>query len=527
MSRGAMPDPGYQTFPEMNRALRERFGARECVVLGEHRIDFAEADRASARLARQLLATGVGKGTCVGLLAPNGPDFVVAMLAVLRIGAVLLPINTFYKEDELRWTLRHADVHTLLTVPGLLSHDYLARLEAAIPGLADATGPELFVPAVPFLRQVRVFGASDRIWCRPIDDPSREVDDELLRAAEGEVRPADRGLIIYTSGSTAEPKAIVHTQGTLVRHSWWLGREHGFVPEDRIYTPNAFFFIGGLVFSLFAPMQMGACLVCEERFEPGETLERIERERATIVTGWPHYGPAMAAHESFSQRDLSAVRGGYLPEILPPGALRFHPCLGMTETCSPHSFWPPGREVRPGSLGVAVPGVERKVVDPESGRELPAGESGELCIRGYTLMQGMYGREREEVFDEDGWYHTGDHVTLDADGHLYFHGRLGDVIKTAGANVSPQEVESVLMAIPGVLEAHVVGLPDAERGQLVAAAVVLDGSVPVGADDLRAQAREKLAAYKVPRRFDFFQKPELPYKATGKIDKRALIDRMT
>ena len=518
-----IPDPGYATFPAMLRGLAERFGPRDCIVLGESRLTFAQADAASAQLARELLASGVGKGTRVALLAPNGPDFVVGMLAVGRIGAVLVPVNTLYQAQEIAWTLRHADVHTLLTVPGLLSHDYISRLEEAVAGLAEASGPDLFLSSAPSLRQIRAFGECDRAWCRTA--PS-QVDDELLRSAEEQVSPADHGLVIYTSGSTADPKGIVHSQGSLVRHSWWLGQAHGFVPEDRIFTPNAFFFIGGFVFSLLAPMQSGACLVCEERFEPGETLDLIERERATIVTGWPHYGPAMAAHPSFAKRDLSAIRAGYLFEILPETAIRFPYSLGMSETCSAHTFWPPEKEVPKGSLGVAVPGVEHKVVDPESGAVLPPRTAGELCVRGYTLMQGMVGREREEVFDADGWYHTGDEVTLDAEGHIRFLGRLSDVIKTSGANVSPMEVEAVLRGVPGVLEAHVVGLADPERGELVAAAVVPDGSVEIDAEELRTNLREKLAAYKVPRRFDFFAKPDLPYKATGKIDKRALVERM-
>ena len=527
-----IPDPGYATFPPMLRALVERFGDRDCIVLGDDRLRFAEAEARSARLAQELLASGIGKGTRVALLAPNGPDFVVGMLAVGRIGAVLVPVNTLYQAPELAWTLRHADVHTLLTVPGLLSHDYIARLEDAVPGLAEASGPELRLAAAPYLRQVLVFGHCDRAWCRLVPtpteppDPARGVGRELLAAVEAQVSPSDLGLIIYTSGSTADPKGIVHSQGSLVRHSWWLGQAHGFVPEDRIFTPNAFFFIGGFVFSLLAPMQTGACLICEERFEPGKTLDLIERERATIVTGWPHYGPAMATHESFAKRDLSAIRAGYLFEILPASAMRFPYSLGMSETCSPHTFWPPGQPLPKGSLGIAVPGVEHKVVDPDSGAELPRGTPGELCVRGYTLMQGMVRREREEIFDADGWYHTGDHVTLDAEGHITFHGRLGDVIKTAGANVSPMEVEAALRALPGVLEAHVVGMPDPARGQLVAAAVVPDGSVELAADGLRAELRARLAAYKVPRRVEFFTKPELPYRATGKIDKRALVARM-
>jgi acyl-CoA synthetase (AMP-forming)/AMP-acid ligase II len=525
MDRDEIPNPGYETFPTMLRSLTERFGKRDCIDFCDNRATFAAVEGASARLARQLLATGVGKGTRVALLAPNGPDFVIALFAAERIGAILVPINTFYQSAELAWTLRHADIHTLITVPSLLSHDYVSRLEEAIPGLAEARGPHLRLVSMPYLRQIHVLGTCDRRWCHP-DSDADAVDEGLLRAVEEQVSPADHAVIIYTSGSTAVPKAIVHSQGPLVRHSWWAGQAHGFVPGDRVYTPNAFFFIGGFVFSLLAPMQMGACLICEERFDAGKTLDLIESKRATILTGWPHYGPAMKAHESFARRDLSAIRAGYLYEILPPTAARFHYSLGMTETCSSHSFWPPDRVLPEGSLGVAVPGVEYKVVDPSSGVVLPPGKVGELCVRGYTLMQAMHKRERAEVFDSDGWYHTGDEVTVDADGHLHFQGRLGDVIKTGGVNVSPREVEAVLLATAGVLEAHVVGLPDAERGQLVAAAVVLDGSKALAADDLRSQLRSKLAAYKIPKRFDFFTKPELPYKATGKIDKLALIERL-
>jgi acyl-coenzyme A synthetase/AMP-(fatty) acid ligase len=453
------------------------------------------------------------------------------MLAATRIGAVLVPVNTFYQADELAWTLRHADVHTLITVPALLGHDYLARLEEAVPGLAGADDAELFLPSAPYLRQICVFGGGDRPWAHAVQRRTSRTAlppdaAELLHAVEEQVHEADHGVIIYTSGSTADPKGIVHTQGVLVRHSRWLAQVHGFVPGDRIFTPNAFFFVGGFVFCLLAPMQLGAAVICEVRFDPGATLDLIERERATIVTGWPHYGPAMAAHESFSRRDLSAIRAGYLFEILPAGAIPLPYTLGMTETCSAHTYWPPGEPLPRGSLGVAVPGVEHRVVDPATKAIVAPGEEGELCVRGATLMVGMYARTREEVFDADGWYHTGDEVHFDADGHLYFHGRLGDVIKTGGANVSPLEVEAALRGIPGVLEAHVVGLPDEQRGQRVAAAIVLDGSEELTGEQLRANLRERLAAYKVPGRYDFFAKLDLPYRATGKIDKRALVARM-
>ena len=197
----------------------------------------------------------------------------------------------------------------------------------------------------------------------------------------------------------------------------------------------------------------------------------------------------------------------------------------MTETCGPHMIdrmeidLP---EQLRSSFGHAVPGIEHKVVDPETGRELPQGEFGEICVRGYSLMQGLYKLEREDVFDRSGFYRTGDGGYFDPDGVLFFKARLGDLIKTGGANVTPREVEAVLEAIPSIREAYVVGLPDPDRGQIVTAAIVLqEGSVT--AETIRAKVKSELSAYKVPRDFHFCTHDELPFTDSGKIDKRTLV----
>jgi acyl-coenzyme A synthetase/AMP-(fatty) acid ligase len=199
----------------------------------------------------------------------------------------------------------------------------------------------------------------------------------------------------------------------------------------------------------------------------------------------------------------------------------------MTETCSSHTWWPPGVELpeaRRGSLGTSGPGFEHKVVD-EVGSTVESRVVGELCVRGEALARGMVGRLRSEVFDADGWYHTGDSGYRDADGHLYFAGRTDDMVKTSGANVAPVEVEAVLNALPEVREAYVVGLPDADKGAVVAAAVVLNHGMSLTADQLTAACRKSLAAYKVPKRWEVLPDAEgLPYTTTNKIDKRALVE---
>jgi acyl-coenzyme A synthetase/AMP-(fatty) acid ligase len=425
--------------------------------------------------------------------------------------------------------LRHADVELLLTAGRFLSHDYLERLEQIAPDLASARAP-LRLAELPFLRRVAVFGEGARAWAEPAAALlATPRDDAFLRAVEAQVSPADPLVILYSSGSTADPKGAVHAQGAVLRHAHALGSARDVKESDRVWSPMPFFWVGGFVFALLGNVQAGACTLCEEVFDPERTLRFLERERATIAIGWPHFGKALAEHPTRRERDLSALRGGNVPDILPDEVCAADPelrtnALGMTETCGPHTWGGQGRlpESLRGSFGCALPGVEHKVVDPESGETLPAGRPGEICVRGYNVMLGLHKVERERVFDADGFYHTGDGGFFDERGVLYFQGRLGEMIKSGGANVTPAEVEAALAAQPEIREAYVVGVPDAERGELVAAAVVLAENARLDADELRARLRRELAAYKVPQRVRFAAPGSLPFTDSGKIDKRRL-----
>jgi len=535
-----MPFPAYEpSLPAFLRTRVEQFGDRPLICLNGARITYGEAEKLSARLARGLLSSGVTKGTRVGLLMPNGPDWVVAWLAAARIGATVVPLNTFYKPRELGWVLRHADVHTLLCVSRLLNNDYLERLEAVAPGLAGQQADALLVPELPYLRSVVVWDACERSWARSRADleaaaDRSALDDGFLAEVEACVAPADTMLVIYSSGSTADPKGALHSHGTLVRHSFNLNSYRDLEPDDRVFSPMPFFWVGGFVFTLMACMHAGASMVCEEAFEPGETLALLEGERVTIAAGWPHYAKAMMDHPSFRERDLSAIRSGNLYAILPEDQrpkdieLRSN-SLGMTETCGPHSIDRMDIDLPErlrGSFGRAPEGVEHKVVDPETGETLPPGVEGEICVRGYNVMQGLHKVQREEVFDRDGFYHTGDGGHVDADGVLFFRARLGEMIKTAGANVAPREVEVVLDAFPEVQASFVVGVPDPVRGQNVAAAIVLDAGRELSAETCRERLRSELSAYKLPRHIFFADKSELPFTDSGKIDKRRLGEQL-
>jgi acyl-CoA synthetase (AMP-forming)/AMP-acid ligase II len=529
--------PDYEpTVPVFLAQVAKRYGANPLIVLGDRRITYADAERASARLARGLLARGFGKGSRIAVLAPNGPDWLVWWLAVTRIGAVMVPLNTFYKPRELGYVLRHSDASALITVARCLSNDYLERLEACAPGLVGQRGA-LYARELPHLRHVFVSGdTGGRSWTEPVAaleaaaDAATAIDAAFLAEVEACVTPADPMLVIYSSGSTTDPKGAVHSHAAPLRHACNTNQFRDFEPSDRIYSPMPFFWVGGFVFNLLAAMHAGAFLLCEEVFEPGETLALLERERATIAGGWPHYSKALAEHPSFATRDLSSIRSGNLYAVLPEAERPADPelrsnSLGMTETCGPHTYDRMDVDLPErlrGSFGHAVPGVEHKIVDPETGATLPPGEFGEICVRGYSVMLGLHKQERDDVFDRDGFYHTGDAGYFDADGVLYFKARLGEMIKTAGANVTPREVEVELEKLPEVSSAFVVGLPDPVRGQNVAAAVVLKRGAQLDPDTARARLREQLSSYKVPREWWFAAKEELPFTDSGKIDKKRL-----
>jgi acyl-CoA synthetase (AMP-forming)/AMP-acid ligase II len=528
-------DPDFEpTVPAMIRVLAARHAARELCVADGRRLTYEEAERRSARMARALLEVGVGKGTRVGLCFPNGVDWVLAWLATSRIGAVAVPINTFFQAREMGWILRHSDVSILLTAARFLGHDYLAQLEEAAPELRGARAGRLRSPALPFLREVFAWGGCERSWATAgetlEEGPTDEsLDDAFLRAVEAQVSPADPLIVLYSSGSTADPKGAVHAHGSVIRHSFHLAQLRGIRGDDRAWSPMPFFWVGGFVFALLGTLHRGACLLTEAAFDPGRTLEMMERERATAAVGWPHFGKALVEHPDFARRDLSSLRAGNIPNLLPPEVCPADPelrpnGLGMTETCGPHTYTGEGAlpEEQRGAFGAAVAGVEHRIVDPETGAVLEAGKSGEICVRGRSLMLGLHKLERDRVFDHDGFYHTGDVGYFTQNGVLYFQGRRGEMIKSGGANVTPSEVESVIAGFPEVKEAFVVGVSDPQRGENVAAAVVLEPGAALAPEEIRARTKAQLAAYKVPRHVLVAAHDELPFTATGKIDKRRL-----
>jgi acyl-CoA synthetase (AMP-forming)/AMP-acid ligase II len=513
-----IPDLGYEpTIPEvLHRAVRE-WGDRDFVVTPDRRMTYAEAEVRSRRLAKRMVAAGMGKGTRVGLYFTYGQEFVIAWLAASRIGALVMPLATTYRPAEIRKVLRIGDIDTLVTARTVLGRDMQVMLEASVPGLADAAGAPLYLPAVPSLRSVWITGGTDRAWAIPIEleaepDIDRAIDDELLGAMEAEVVPADLAQVTYTSGSSADPKGVVHTHATVLRGTYWFGAARGVAEEDtKIFCAFPFFWIGGTLI-LGAAMQAGLTVLCIERFEPGAALDLVEAEQASMVVGWPTLLQAMRDHPTFPDRKLPEIAG-----------LTIGPAdVALTETPVPGIPWHRGMSE---TLGNFV-GVEVRCVDPETGEPQPEMEEGELWLRGHGVMHGYYKKEREEVFDENGWFHTGDRVFMHG-GRPYFVGRFTEMVKSQGANVAPREVELFLETFDEVLYAFVVGMPHAERGEEVAAVLVAASGREIDPTDLQARAREQISAYKVPTRIEIWAEEDVPWLGSGKPDKLAIKERLS
>ena len=348
----------------------------------------------------------------------------------------------------------------------------------------------------------------------------------MVRALESRVRPADDLVVLFTSGSRGAPKGVIHTQGAALRATA-AGLEARCVGRgERLYVPMPFFWAGGFGSGLLTALVAGATLLTEAEPEPTRTLAFLQRERATLFRGWPDQAARLVADPAFADTDLSSLRDGSLGALLPearrpaPGA---RPNLfGMTETFGPYcgdrldTDLPPSKF---GSCGRPFEGVEVQIVDADTGAGLPAGEQGEIWLRGPNLLRGICGRARSSVFTTNGSYRTGDLGRLDEDGYLWYSGRLDDMVKVKGATVYPSEVETALRSIGDVRQAYVTDVQGAGGGPEIGALVVTDASV----ESIRTAVRTRLSAFKVPTRWLVTPKPEVvPILASGKVDKTAL-----
>ena len=517
------------TIGELIDDLAREHGDRPALISADRRVSFDELRAATDGVAKGLATLGVSKGTRVGILMPNRPEWLACAFGALKLGAVVVPLNTLLRKPELDYVLRHADVTVLLMVDRFLHHDYTAVLRDICPALDIAAAP-LASPQLPALRRVIVHGAERVAAALSFDSmlqAGASLGDDWLVAAQAQVSGADEAAVFFTSGTTAAPKGVVHTHATMLRAAHNVADRLGLTPDDRTWGYLPFFFTGGLVAVALATLSRGGAVLLQEVFEAGVTLRLMAAHGCTTLFAWPHQAEALLAHPDFPRASLRLRKGvgaqtAWAARIFQPG----HQAVGtwgMTETgpMAASSRHDEPLAVRAGAHGRPMPGLEFRIAEPDTGRPLPANTDGELLVRGDSLMLHYYKMAPAECFDAEGFFHTGDLARLDEDGLLHFIGRIKDVIKTAGVNVAAAEVEATLQQHPQVKVAHATGIPHPTRGENVAAFIVRRDAACTE-DDLVTFCRARLATYKVPRHIFFCSETELPLLGSGKVDKQAL-----
>lgn len=533
------------TIPALLRRACSLMPGKPLLIVDNRITSYGDLAVKSAWFAAQLLAAGIGKGARVGVMLPNDETFLVSWFGAARIGAVAVTLPSLATGPEIARIAAHADLQLLVAPRRYLHHDYVPRLGDAFPGIATQTAPFRLAGA-PFLEALWLWcedGDDCPAWVRRLDTAvAPGLCDARVEAAEAAVQPGDPAGIIYTSGSTAEPKGVIHSHGSFVRQGLKLAASLDYRPDERAYAALPFFWVGGLTTTLMCLMSVGGTLLAS-RASGSDLLDFIEMQRTTAVVVWPHILRALADDASFPNRDWSAMRNGLFYDALPPDRRPADPGLlatpiGMTETNGPYTVVDRflGEEQR-GSLGRLMPGVEARLVDPDSGDILlhcsgddrsgdSDGKVGVLWLRSDVMMLGMVRRENADIFSPDGWYDSRDLVSF-RNGHLHYHGRADDLIKAHGANVSPREVEAVLTGLPGVAAAHAIGVPDRQRGTVVGAVVVPEAGVSLDPEQLRSAAAGSLASYKLPRAILICAASDLPMLPSSKVDRRALVAMLT
>ncbi len=489
---------------QLVRVQAARHGAKPAVIDTASRITFHELDAATRELAAAYVDAGIGKGTRVGLIMPNGVRWVQIAVALTRIGAVLVPLSTLLKPPELVAQLRVASVQFLISVEEFRGHRYLDDL-----------------PNLPALRQV--WPAEWAVETTASDAALRIVD--ALTAA---VSAGDPLVIMFTSGTSGPPKGVVHSHGNALAAVRSGLAARCIDSTTRLYLPMPFFWVGGFGSGVLSALLSGATLVTEEIPQPETTLRLLERERVTLFRGWPDQAEALARHADSVGADLSGLRPGSLDALLPPDQ-RAQPgarakLFGMTEAFGPYCGYPADTDMPRsawGSCGKPFDGMEVRIVDPVDGRPVRTGTVGVIQIRGPQMLRGVCRRRREDLFTVDCFYPTGDLGHLDEDGFLFYHGRSDDMFKVSGATVYPSEVEQALRTIDGVEGAFVTNVPG-EQGGRVGAAIVCDTTTTT-TEQLRNAARNLLSAFKVPTVWLLVDSDDaIPRGSTGKVDVRRL-----
>lgn len=511
---------------------------RMAVIDGAARISFRELDQRVDALAHGLLGQGLQRGDCVAVWLTNSASWVVCWIACTRIGAVVVPINTRYKQEEVTYILRQSDARALILMDHMWDIDFLAIAKRIVPEIASASDGRITSAALPKLHTVLLWKDVQAPGLMNLDTlgergAARVAQGDTLPAAD----PADPIIIVYTSGTTGHPKGAMHNH-IVLRNVANVARVMHVEPGDVVLGHMPFYHVAGAFTELGMSVLMGCTLVPLPHWVPDEALDVIERERVNIFGGIPtHFVDCIDAIRR-RPRDTSSLKSAWIggAPVTPDVALAARSELGlqalqavygMTETTASTTFseFDAPLDVLCDNKGKPIGEFEVNVCEPESGRPLPQGEVGEVWVRGHLVMMGYYRNPQAtaEVMTPDGWFRTGDLGVYDEHGYLKITGRLKDMFIVGGSNAYPAEIERMLQSHPQIKQAVVVGMPDRRLGEVAMAFVQRHDGATVEAAELSAYCRERMADYKVPRKFSFVD--EFPRTSTGKIQRFVLISQ--
>jgi fatty-acyl-CoA synthase len=529
------PGVGALTLGGYVQEIAQRYGPREAAVihLDGARISWTYDDllARSNEVARALIAVGVGKGNRVGFIISNRLEFLSNLFGAALVGAIACPISTFYTAPEMEEVLKIASVSVLILERKVLKKDFAELLIGLEPQIGSAAPGEIASLKFPFLRHVAMIDSEETLgaiegWSAFLSRGA-DVPVALVEAAAASSKPADPGILLFSSGSTGKAKGILSAHRGPCLQFWRWPRWYNFAPDapPRTWGANGFFWSGNLSQQVGGTLSAGGTLLLQRWFDPEEALEIMAAEKATMPIAWPHQWPQLEAAPNYLSVDLSSLR--YADAMMP---IARHPSVnstwrengkayGNTETFTLISVFASGTpaDVTGDSHGIPTAGSTLKVVDPLTGRTMPLGERGEIAVKGPTLMLGYIGIPLDETLDDEGFLRTADGGFIDELGRLHWEGRLNDIIKTGGANVSPLEIDAVIRDMPGVKVSQTVGVPDDLLGEVVVGCIVSKPGADLSEAAIRAYAKEKLASYKVPRRVLFFEEDELETTGSSKI----------
>ncbi|WP_102265098.1 AMP-binding protein [Mesobacillus jeotgali] len=525
------------TVGELLEVQAKKYPEHEAVVYADRdlRMNYKEFNMLCRKAARGLMSLGVKKGEHIAAWSSNTPEWVVSQFATGKMGAVLVTVNTNYRTAELEYLLKQSDSTTIILMEQFKDASYIDMVYEIVPELKTSEPGKLESSTLPYLKNVIVMGEKrfpgTYSW-QDILDMADDVTEEELDEQMATLKQSEVINMQYTSGTTGFPKGVMLTHSNIVNNAYNVASAMKLTDQDRLCIPVPFFHCFGCVMGTLACATVGATMVPVQEFSPKAVLETVEKEKCTALHGVPTMFIAELNDPEFEKYDLSSLRTGIMAgsncpiEVMKAvnekmgateitiayGQTEASPVITQTRTNDP-------LELRVETVGKALPEVKVKIVKPGTMEEVPRGVQGELCTRGYHVMDGYYKNPdaTREAIDSEGWLHTGDLAVMDENGYCRVTGRLKDMIIRGGENIYPREIEEFLYKHPKVLDVQVVGIPDSVYGEEVMAWIILKDGESATAEEIKEYCKGKISKHKIPRYIEFTE--SYPMTASGKIQK--------